>query len=213
MSEFDLGFGHYGALGDADTDAGTQVLQQFQNAMQNLYGSSYTLSFDDLKNKYDSSLLDGLGIVVNSGMSLSDTNTAMKTLASVGAGAIPSSSNGFFQALQGQAANVSSWSVLSQAAGATLDTVTNGFVDVGSAITSTGGVALQTLSYAKYLIYAVPFVLIWVGYKNRDDLGKAASASAIKLGNAATGGLIGLGHKMLHGKKVESNPRRKKRRK
>jgi len=177
MSEFS--FGDYG-LGDVDTDRGEAVLKQFYDAMQSLYGASFTLSFDELLAKYRSNVL-GIGLAANvANMDTNATGTAMFNLASQGNGKIPASWNGIVAALSNQATSISWVDAVVQTAKDSAADIGVGLQQTGQTLIDAGKITLQTANYAKYLIYVLPLVALWWFGRNKDSLSEAVAKRAIR---------------------------------
>jgi hypothetical protein len=200
MSEFDFGFGCCEGMGDVDTDRGTAILTQFNNAMVNLYGTQYPLSVSDLIAKYPAGIIEGIGLAANSAnLSTSDTGTAMVTLAKQGGGLIPASWNDYIGALQSQAAP-SGWMNATETALNAVQPIVQPILQAGQSALSTVNAIGNLSALAPLFLYGFAGLIVYSLWKDRDtlarDVGRSArSAAGTATGaamSAATGGLLNL---------------------
>lgn len=176
----------FGNFGDADTDRGEVIMKQFHDSMVQMY-PSYSLSFEELKANYNPAIIEALGLAANSAeMSDSKTATAMWNLAQQGFGKIPSNYNGFFSALQGQAANINWMDAVSYTVKESAGDIVNGLEEVGQTVIDTSKTALQVVNVAKYLVWPALGLILWQAWKNKEQVGSSMLSGTMGIAGAAT---------------------------
>lgn len=213
-SFYQVGFGGFGSTDADDAAAGNNALSQYQSYMVSMW-PNYTLSLPQLIAYYQTTaggqlFPNGLGTVINNGgpngvIPASQVTSAMQTLAQSGSGNIPQNWSDFGNAISNVVTNPGFFSTVVGIVPAVAAQIANAIGQIGTTATNVGSGSLQAINLLSNFIWLIPIAVIWVAWQNRE-----------KIGDAATGGLLGVGEAATSAVKKSitggSNPRRRKRR-
>lgn len=196
FSEFQ--FGDYG-MGATDTEMGKLVMQKFHQAMMNQYGKGYTLSFEDLIQRYGDWSLDTIGLAANVGgtsmwssqspMTDAQISSAMTSLAVKGNGMVPTSVNGFTSALSTIASDpyeaTNLWNSITFTALESAKQIEEAIEEGGQTIIEVAKTAKDATLFWKNAIWLIPIGIGLVMWLNRKQLADAATGGLYSIGGAA----------------------------
>lgn len=157
------GFGTFGAAIPDDTPQGNRVLQIYDEEMKKY--PAYKATLDSQLNQWSKNnvkvkavIIDGIGFQARvSGLSDSKIREAMKSLASTQKGIVPFAYSSIGKAIGYLAANPGFFDMTSYV-------VTESAKDIAKGIQKTGDSIISTLNFTKFLLPAIPVVLLLALY-------------------------------------------------
>jgi hypothetical protein len=208
-SFYKVGFGGFGSTDADDLAAGNAAMAQFQSIMSGMY-PGFSMTPAQMTAYYQTTnggqlFPMGLGTVINNGgpsgvIPASQVTQALQNLAASGGGNIPQNWSDFGNAISNVVTNPGFIQTIVGISPAVAAQVVSGLSQVGTSVLNVGTGTLQAVNLASNFIWLLPIALLYVVWQNREQLG-----------NAATGGLLGIGEAAVSSVKEafggSSNPR------